>query len=335
MTSWDRAIERQNAALPLSVSPTLPGYDPLDALPPEACSKLLELRQAARDAHLTLMGMSDEINELRTQRQQAEVRIRQLTLGAGLGGFQLDPSDPRVVAEQAKADRLATEIGRLSAISDARSARRQELQRLVSSLDAWLSRQGGRELVAYVGPAPKLGRGETASDAVERCRRRLRELRADLARIEAAPIPSSVAKEKARAEVMRLAAQGRPNVAAMVEAGQKIEWPLARTDVSAWREGRPDPNVPLVRAVDPVALAAWLDPDALLAALEREIDELADDEAALSDEARAAKRTEILADLLAVERDEEAFILQAAASGAEILRRPDADPRAVLGLVGA
>lgn len=333
--SWDRVINTLNAALSASAPMAASGLDPFDALPTRARDKLLDLRQQAKDAYAILVTLTDERDEVRTERHQVEGHLKRLTMAAGVGGFQLAPDHPRVVAEQTKAEKLETELARLNGLYDARGARWQEIKRLVTVLDAWVSRLGSVALEPYTGPAPKLARAETASDAVERCRRRVRELRADLARVEAAPVPSSMAKEKARAEAARLVEQGRPNVGALIEGAGEIAWPTSAATVSAWRDGRPDPNTPTVRTINPLALAAWLDPAALLARLEAEIDELADDANAMTDEAKAAKRAEILADLLAVEHEEEAFIMQAAAAGIGILRRPDADPRAVLELSGA
>jgi hypothetical protein len=55
-------------------------------------------------------------------------------------------------------------------------------------------------------------------------------------------------------------------------------------------------------------------------------------EFATSPEKRAALTAEIEADLLAVQREEEALIIMSEATDSPILRRPDAEPRAVLGL---
>jgi hypothetical protein len=60
---------------------------------------------------------------------------------------------------------------------------------------------------------------------------------------------------------------------------------------------------------------------------EQEIDLLADDSAALSPEERRKKMSEIESSLLELERAEESVVL---AEGCP--RRPDADPRAILGL---
>jgi hypothetical protein len=88
-------------------------------------------------------------------------------------------------------------------------------------------------------------------------------------------------------------------------------------------------------AVDVLALFCWLHRDALVAALEREIDELADDSAALTDEERATRESELLADLLRAERLEELLVVAAENEGREVMRRPNADPRAVLNLSSA
>ena len=75
---------------------------------------------------------------------------------------------------------------------------------------------------------------------------------------------------------------------------------------------------------------AFLFPDQLLSALCREVDLVSDDANSLDDATRATKLATIAADMLAVEREEEALIVQAEQAGNQILRRPDADPRAVL-----
>jgi hypothetical protein len=65
---------------------------------------------------------------------------------------------------------------------------------------------------------------------------------------------------------------------------------------------------------------------------EQEVDDLADDSQALDDAERGFREADLTARMLQTERVEEAFIEQAEAAGQTIARRPDADPRAVLGL---
>ena len=79
----------------------------------------------------------------------------------------------------------------------------------------------------------------------------------------------------------------------------------------------------------------WLCKDQLTERIEREIDAVADDENALTLEQRTEQLAVISADKLACEREEERAFCAAVAGGAALTRRPDVDPRALLGLAGA
>jgi len=74
-----------------------------------------------------------------------------------------------------------------------------------------------------------------------------------------------------------------------------------------------------------MALMAWLDRDRLQKRLLDEIDNLSDDDDALTDDQRAEAFRQIAIDRLAVEREEEALIEQAASQGQAIARRTDAE----------
>ena len=64
----------------------------------------------------------------------------------------------------------------------------------------------------------------------------------------------------------------------------------------------------------------------------QQIDAVSDDSNALTAEQRAEQLREIDLDKLAAERDEEHWVSNAIDGGMTVLRRPDADPRTVLGL---
>jgi hypothetical protein len=81
---------------------------------------------------------------------------------------------------------------------------------------------------------------------------------------------------------------------------------------------------------DPIALVAWVHKDALVAALDREIDAEVDDGAALSHETRQQREAEVQGDLLAVERDQSALVWQAQAQGLPCEFRADCSPLAIL-----
>jgi hypothetical protein len=83
---------------------------------------------------------------------------------------------------------------------------------------------------------------------------------------------------------------------------------------------------------DTLALVAWLHKDALIKRLDAEIDAEADDGASLSHEAREKAESEVMGDLLAVERDECGLVFSAQSQGLPIEFRPDISPIAILGL---
>ena len=74
-------------------------------------------------------------------------------------------------------------------------------------------------------PEPKLQRGEGVLDAVERLRRRGRELKADLAKISGSPFPSVYVRKKIKEAVLALAQQGQPVVSNVIEHDGAIIWP--------------------------------------------------------------------------------------------------------------
>jgi hypothetical protein len=162
---------------------------------------------------------------------------------------------------------------------------------------------------------------EVMSSQIEKQRQRIRGLQADLRQIDAAPYTTADAKKRALAEIEQLAERGRPGVHQLIEQREStIDWPASELDTMLLRP---------VKANDGIALVAWLYRGDLIKAVAKEIDSVGDDTRALTDEQRFDRFKVCLADLLQAERDEEALIESATF---EVLRRIDADPRAVLGL---
>jgi hypothetical protein len=189
---------------------------------------------------------------------------------------------------------------------------------------------GNTTLEAVEVEPPKLNKGETVVDAIERHRRRVRELRADLHRIESVPYPSSYAKQRMRAQIGQLAQRGAPSVSSLVEHDREIAWPTqsAQSKVYNVEKGA----IAFHETTDTFALVAWLHRDALIASLDREIASEADDPAALTHEARQQREAEVMCDLLAVERDECALVWRAQSERMPVEHRADISPLALLGL---
>jgi hypothetical protein len=181
---------------------------------------------------------------------------------------------------------------------------------------------------AYIGMVePKLKASYTIDAAIEDRRRRRRELIEDLKQVKAAPWHSAIAKERLRAEIDALAKDGTPDCAPLIDRNGNVRWPTSQTFVRSGGAG-----LASIDLLNPVAAMAWLFRDQIVAALDLQIDSLADDQNALTQQQRAEKESEIGRDILFVEREEEALIRIASGKGMAILRRVDADPRAVLGL---
>ena len=94
----------------------------------------------------------------------------------------------------------------------------------------------------------------------------------------------------------------------------------------------PPPERVGAEQVDAFALMAWLHKDELIARLEGEIDELADDSQAVDPAERAQREAAIISAMFNAELAEERFIEMAEAAGTPIVRRDDMDVRAFLGL---
>jgi hypothetical protein len=180
------------------------------------------------------------------------------------------------------------------------------------------------------GEVPKPNENETVLDAIERLRRRVRELKADINRISSSPYPSAHCKRRMREQVEALAMRGTPDVTLIVEHDDKLTWPMQRVQSQVF-DAQPG-AVAFAEVPDTLGLFAWLHHDALIKRLDAEIDAESDDAAALSDEARQVANSEAMADLLAVERDESWFVWSAMAQNLPCEHRSDINPVAVLSL---
>lgn len=184
--------------------------------------------------------------------------------------------------------------------------------------------RSGAAVTAHPLVKPRLGKGQTPAEACDDVRGQIRTLAADLHAARSAPRTTAEAKASAESHVAQMAARGSPNVLSLLEGAGEIAYPMAVVmELDGSRHGR---------AVDAAALLAWFDPAGMLAKFCAEIDELGDDENALSAECRQAREAELLNAILSKEREEEALIEIAKQGGVTIIRRPRADPRAVLHL---
>jgi hypothetical protein len=224
---------------------------------------------------------------------------------AGFGSIR-DRGDQELV------DRLAAEANRLA-------ARHRELSAIGHKINQWLMELRGVVLESAPAIAVKLKDGETLVEAIDGARQEIAATVAKLQLVKRSPLPLEDRKQKAAEYVAALGRQARP----VIGFGTADQFMLRfKDDVVA-------------STSDVLALACWIQPEAVLDALIRDIEALPmpGDLRPLPAHERLAATRELEAQLMALERKEESLIERAAGEGVEVLRRPDASPAAVLGVV--
>jgi hypothetical protein len=218
-------------------------------------------------------------------------------------------------------------------LQQVRSAAWQSASQAKAAVEIYLKsgRPGGTTLEAVAIEPPKLLKGETVIDAVERLRRRGRELRADLHRIQSAPFPSSYARAKMREEIEVMATLGEPDVSKLIEHRDRpIIWPTQQVRGTVYNAAPGAICFTELEAATP--LVVWVLKDALIKRLDAKIDAEADDPASLSQTEREKRESEVMSDLLDIEGQESVFVWQAQSQGLPCEHRSDINPVALLGL---
>lgn len=334
---WAGATDRLNAERGASMRATLSSRgDGPALLPANAKAKLEALRERRDELHAVINDLAEKVEQARLTKFEHERHLRSLQ-SRDILPQALPDDDPAVVRQREKIEAADAELRRLEDRRDARSAEWQGLGQPVDAAERWLA---SLPPDAVLEPAevevPKLNKSETPTTGVDRLRRKRRDLLADMQAVDAAPITSTTAKAKVRAEIEALADRGRPDLFGTIEHGDAIRWP--ESSISApllgfvAADGAPQlQGHAHAKVADSLALVAWLYKGDLLAALDAEVDSISDDAAALTDEERAARRADIAASVLDCERAECSLV---ESIGGAVAYRPDTDPRALLAVIG-
>ncbi|MGX1353003.1 hypothetical protein AB7M49_006612 [Bradyrhizobium elkanii] len=315
------------------VASPLPGMmqinatDAMDVLPPAAREQVEAMKLRAEELGALYRENFASEQAARISIVKHEQRITELQKPRSMGGYGLDDDAQQVVAERRKLDRARADLNRLLAAQEPRNAESQRIGGLLRNIEAAIAARPAGTIGAMVEidvPAVKDVLG-----AVEAKRRRLRELESDLQRTRCAPWPSSAVKAWMREQIEQLAETGRPDATAAVEHNEPIGFPAQSRQVEIH-------NVPGGGAIgfseqpNSIGLIAWLFKDALIAALDREIDEAADDGEALTIEQRREQEVEIQRDMLATAREEVMLVDRAEKQGQHVAHRADIHPLALL-----
>jgi hypothetical protein len=157
-----------------------------------------------------------------------------------------------------------------------------------------------------------LRKGESLLDSVERLRRRGRELRADLARVEAAAYPAAEARAVAMAQIELLAQRGELDTSGCVEHLAPIQFPTKPVQARVHNSNSPG-GVVFIEVIDAEAVIAHLLRPQLVAAVEASIAADAHEPNALGQAERAKRAAVISQDLLICEREEASLTWRAQA----------------------
>jgi hypothetical protein len=161
------------------------------------------------------------------------------------------------------------------------------------------------------------------------CREGIAALKLESNVVRDAPPPIGTVIDRMHRQVDFLAERGRPGYLGAIESNQPIKLPELQVQ-SQVATGN-GVGVSYTSAPDVYGFLAWLHGDAIKAQMAKDLRELADDEGAMSDAQKAQRIAELEAEILDLERTEEAIIEELEKSG-PIQRRDDASIFAVLGL---
>jgi hypothetical protein len=278
-------------------------------LPPAARRKYLGLHGAVEDARAAGAALSD-------RRRRCEEAVHIAT----------DPANGRVYAKLVKdLEGAGADLAAIEADWAGRVARLRDAESVLSPIEAWFARfNDGPQPVSEVFvdvavdvAAAETRAGETIDQAVERVRGDLFERRAELIRLRNAPLPAAEIKRQITAEIDRMAR--RPAI--HLDGGRvKIQWP----DVSEFAPTAPNGSAS--------GMMIWLHRDEIVERMTSAIDEAVPAGAGIPLEDRGPREAALLAEVLSIEREEEALIMLSIAAGRPIARRRDADVMAILGI---
>lgn len=266
-------------------------------------SNVMKLPVAARVRFAEIEDSSDQAAQ---SYQATSQRISELTKA-----LNINPTGDH-------AEGYEFEISRLQGVQVQQRETMMNAANVARLVKEWLARQPDeREFEDAPMSPPKLRKGETPLQGVQRLRGEIAKLGIERQRVAAAAMPIAELKERANEFVLDLTERGRPEI---------------NTDASVLTVGHDSKGFGPSRSII-LAFAAWLDPEKFTARLHQEIDELAKTcELRMSAREKSEKLSEIAADIRKLATEEEAVIREAASQGQQIARRFDVDPQVVLGV---
>jgi DNA repair exonuclease SbcCD ATPase subunit len=266
-------------------------------LPLEAQAKLDELTQSAADSDALLRSTPKRIEDL--GRQIIQLAQRRSTF---------DEQDERYETLRLEIAAAQQRQEHLREVATRRRERATNDRDTLKAISVWAHMLPvGTHLVSVETPLPNV---TDLAAAITSTRDEIGSLKQQIREMKGKHLPKDELRQKAVAYVKQMAAEAKP-VLQGVARDQRFALELSS-------------RVPL-------HVLSALAPDLVVDGLHRLISEQVPDDTLPADE-RKARVAELEALLLSCERSEEALVVEARSRGMDILRRPRADIRAILGV---
>jgi hypothetical protein len=318
-------------------------------LPPEAQRKYLRLKQAEEEVSILIRTFADQRHDLVQEKLAADAYLGRLrTWRGGSSGRAAssvshfmrgtDPGGGMEITQPPTPSQLTTAEADLEAVKariatlDARIAEKPR-SRLPGNIDRWLMEDIPAGVTIELhrdGSARKATQGQPTVADVMAQRRLIEEKRAEIAQVRARPLPADEAKAIARQQVLEIGRRAEPDVLGLIERGSPVRFKDIHKANAVLTTG----GTGVVSDTSPDAWALYflIHSGDILDWIDRKIDEISEDDIAMSSAKKQERERELRSEILEIERDEERLIEALDNSGAPIQRRDDADPRAILEL---
>lgn len=316
--------------------------DLADRLPEPAADRLVALRDARDAAYAALRAEQGRVDDARNEHARAALHLGQFeeayrrgrlsrSTDRPDGGTTIEPDHDRIDRERRKVARLKAEHDRRRQLQKDLSERWNALARLTDRTEKYIARLPPRAVLTLDDGGRTTPPKGSIVEAVERARGHRRALLEEAADIRAAPRPRAEIVDDLAAQIDAVAAQGQPDIRALIESGHEPHWPTTSTNcLTANADGTTGAG--MVSFTDTLALMCWLCRDQMVERMTALVAEQHDDELSLSTDERRDRLADLDRRLLEVERTEAGLLDMAAEQGAPMLPREDMDIRALLNL---
>ncbi len=280
-----------------------------DRLPPRARDRYKHILEMARDMNAVARSARDAANEAIRLREERARELRHVTeaIERMLGRTGDVTERPEHQRAQAAFDRADADATRARDVADRKAKRSAPIIALAQQLERSLDRIPPDPTDDET--RPKLKKGEGHDAALDRIRREIGSRRADAQAVRTAPTPSTEAIALMHQQIDALAKRGAPDCFALVEQRGDIAFPTLKAKITRWTSSSDgsrtvlDPTAGHADSPDALAVLAWLARDDLKAALQAEINQIADDANALTPADRNARLAALEAEIAELERE--------------------------------